>query len=223
MTSFPRLLSSLLFAASSAFSQDATLPKASLALVNAVPVDANVFISFDGVSIWPPGFTPGQSTAAVFFPAGSKKVTLSCDGYATTEAKLDLSPGANCAIVVYPGPIVNDGADKGKRALALYRLPSHPAGQKPPAGMKWSIVVVGSKDPVEVEINGKTMLLSPNKKADFSARSSGVEVKYKGKAIIGTAPEEVSEYWVVLYPKSEDIGMGAALLDHGVFKVPSGG
>jgi len=203
------------------FSQDANLPKSSLALVNAVPGDANLFISFDGASIWPPGFKPGQSTGAVFFPAGSKQVTLSCDGYATTEARLDLTPGANCAIVVYPGNAVIDGPDKGKRSLSIYRLPPHAAGQKSPAKTKWSIILVGNNEPIEVELNGKKTLLPPNKKVDFSAPSSGVEVRHQGKAILGTAPEEVSEYWVVLYPTSQ--GMDAVLLDHGVHKMSDNG
>lgn len=193
--------------------------QASLTVVNAVPGDENVFVSFDEQTIWPPGFTAGQSTAATMFPAGRKKVAIECEGYAKTEAMMELPSGANCAMIMFPGELVAEGPDKGKRRIGVFVPPAHPAQSKPVPGKRWKIVLVGAEKSAEVEINGKKILLTARKSADFSPGSDGVLVKQQGgREILGVAPEEAGEYWVVVFPR--DDGLTAVLLNHSPFKVP---
>jgi len=197
--------------------QQDQLPQTALTVVNAVASPANLFISFDDQSIWPPGFTSGQSTAAVLFPAGRKKAKLACEGYASGEFELDLPSGGSCAIVVYPGEIVASGPDQGKRRLAVFSPKAHQAGAKRPTALRWSAVLVGSRNPVEVEINGKKQFLAPQKLVDLQAGPVGCDVKHLGKTIFGAAPDEPGDYIVVLYPSGE--ALQASLLNHAVVRV----
>lgn len=192
-------------------------PQTALTVVNAVAGPNNLFISFDDQSIWPPGFTSGQSTAAVLFPAGRKKAKFACDGYASGEFDLDLPPGGSCAIIVYPGKVVADGPDQGKRRLAVFSPKPHQASAKKPTAIQWSAVLVGSRSPVEVEVNGTKQLLTPQKLIDFQGGPVGSEVKHRGKTILGAVPEEAGDYIIVLYPVGEELQ--AALLHHAVVNV----
>jgi hypothetical protein len=193
---------------------------ASLTLVNALTGDKNVFVSFDGQSIWPPGFTAGQSTGAVFFPSGSKQIKVECEGFAPSEAKLDLPAGANCAIIIYPGEVVTDGPDKGKRRIGVFLPSPHQPGSQAFKGKRWKAVLVGTSESQEIEINGKKLLLAPRKSVEFTAPPAGVTVRHQNRTLLGAAPEEVGEYWVVVYPG--DNGLQAALLTHSPFKIPAG-
>ena len=201
------------------FSQEsAPVAQASLTVVNAVPGDKNVFVSFDDQSIWPPGFTAGQSTAAVMFPAGKKKIGIECEGYAKTGASIELPSGANCAIIIYPGELIAEGPDKGKRRIGVFVPPPHQPAAKRATGKRWKIVLVGAEKSAEVEINGKKILLSAKKSVDLSPGGEGVVVKYQGSEILGVAPEEAGEYWVVVFPNGD--GVQAVMLNHSPFKVP---
>jgi hypothetical protein len=193
--------------------------QASLSVVNAVPGPNNVFVSFDGGSIWPPGFTPGQSTAAVLFPAGKKSVQIQCEGFATVEANMDLPAGANCAMIIYPGAPVAEGPDRGKRKLSVFVPPSHPPGSKQTTGQRWKIILVGTEQSAELEVNGKKVLLTPRKSIELEQSGAGLEVKYQGKAILGAIPEDSGEYWAVVFPAEG--GLGAVLHNHSAFKVES--
>lgn len=188
--------------------------QSSLSVVNAVPGEKNVFVSFDGQSIWAPGFTPGQSTAAVLFPSGNKLVKLECEGFATSEAKLDLVPGANCAMIFYPGELVESGADKGKRKIGLFSPPPRLRETKDGASKSWKIVLVGSAKPLEVEANGKKVLLTPRKVSELPA-SSSMRISQGGKNILSASPPDNGEFWVVVFPESS--GVAAALLNHSRF------
>jgi hypothetical protein len=197
--------------------QQAEPSQTALTVVNAIAGPDNLFISFDDQSIWPPGFTSGQSTAAVLFPAGRKKAKFSCEGYASGEFELDLPPGGSCAIIVYPGEVVADGPDQGKRRLSVFSPKPHLAGAKRPTAIRWSAVLVGSRSPVEVEVNGKKQLLTPQKRIDLQGGPVGSEVKHRGKTILGATPEEAGDYIIVIYPVGEDLQ--AALLHHAVVRV----
>jgi hypothetical protein len=195
--------------------------QSSLSVVNAVTGDKNLFVSFDGQSIWPPGFTSGQSTASVIFPSGKKDLKIECEGYATTEAKLDLPVGANCALIFYPGELVAEGPDKGKRKVGVFIPAPHMRGARPPAGVRWKVVLVGTQQATEIEINGQKALLTPRKSTEVSpAAGSGISVEHKGKEVLGSAPEEAGEYWVVVFPVSD--GFSAVLLNHTPFPIPPG-
>ena len=82
----------------------------------------------------------------------------------------------------------------------------------------WKIVLVGAEKSAEVEINGKKILLSAKKSVDLSPGGEGVVVKYQGSEILGVAPEEAGEYWVVVFPNGD--GVQAVMLNHSPFKVP---
>jgi hypothetical protein len=194
-------------------------PHASLTLVNAVPSDKNVYISFDGQTIWPPGFTSGQSTGAVMFPSGTKQMKIECEGYAPTEAKIDLPPGANCAMIVFPGEVITDGPDKGKRKISVFLPKPHQAGSQALTKSRWKAVLVGTSASQEVEINGKKMVLEPRKSSEFAATAGGATVRHQGKELLGVAVEDVGEYWVVIF--LGDSSLQAALLTHSPFKVPA--
>lgn len=199
--------------------EESSVAPASLVVVNAVPGQDNVHVSFDGQSIWPPGFTPGQSTAAVMFPSGSKALKIECEGYAATEAKLELPSGANCAIIMYLGELVVDGPDKGKRRIGVFVPSPHMRGAPPARGMRWKAVLVGSAEPREVEINGRRVLLAPRKTTEIPDVDGAVVLKDRGADIFGSAPEDAGEYWVVLYPSGDELK--AVLLNHSPFPVPS--
>lgn len=206
---------------SPALAQDAfTQPQASLSIVNALRADHNVYVSFDDSSIWPPGFAPGQSTAPVLFPAGAQRVKIECEGYAPAEAQLQLPAGANCALIIYPGEVVADGPDKGKRKISAYTPGPHAAGTKPTADKRWKIILVGATAQAELEVNGKKISLSPRKSADISGNSSDVRVSHNGKQIFSAAVEDAGEFWIVVFP-AED-GLTAAMLNHSPFEIPKG-
>jgi hypothetical protein len=218
----PLVVSALLsfFGATAVFSEEPSKGQshASLTIVNAVPGDHNVNVIFDEVSIWPPGFTSGQATAAVFFPAGRKQVKLQCEGYAENKGALELPANANCAFVLYPGELVGEGDDKGKRKINMFVLPSHKAGTKETIGTRWKIVLLGSSSAEEVEVNGARMLLTPRKVVDVPAKGDRLTMKYRGEDIFGSAPEDSGDYWVVVFPSEGELQ--AVLLNHSPLKIP---
>jgi hypothetical protein len=200
--------------------QPSQVAQGSLSVVNAITGDQNLFVSFDGQSIWPPGFTPGQSTAAVIFPSGKKELKVECEGYAATEAKLDLPVGANCALIFYPGEKIAEGPDKGKRKIGVFIPAPHARGSKPPQGIHWKVVLVGTQQTAEIEINGQKVSLAPRKSLAVAPAAGGaISVKHKGKELLGSAPEEAGEYWVVIFPETE--ALAAVLLNHTPFEVPA--
>jgi hypothetical protein len=198
--------------------QDAQAPpQSSLVVVNAISGTKNVFVSFDGESIWPPGFTAGQSTGAVMFPSGSKQLKIECEGYASTDAKLELPVGANCAIIIYPGEVVAEGPDKGKRRIGVFMPAPHHPGNKELTRSRWKAVLVGAYSSQEVDINGKKVVLTPRKSTEFVSSTNGVTVRHQGRDLLGVAPEEAGEYWVVIFPG--DSNLQAVLLTHSPFKI----
>lgn len=218
-----RSLSIFLFFAAAltagATEQPSQVGQSSLSVVNAITGDKNLFVSFDGQSIWPPGFTPGQSTASVIFPSGKKELKVECEGYATAEAKLDLQSGANCALIFYPGETILEGPDKGKRKIGVFVPAPHVRGTKPPSGVRWKVVLVGTQQPAELEINGQKALLAPRKPLEVPVAARGaISVKHKDKEVLGSAPEDAGEYWVVVFPENE--GVAAVLLVHTPSEVP---
>lgn len=198
-----------------AFAEDesASSGQASLAIVNAVSGDKNLFVSFDGQSIWPPGFTPGQSTASVMFPSGKKKLKVECEGYAPTEAVLDLPKGANCAVIFYPGNVAIEGPDKGKRKIGVFVPAPHLPGASAPKEIRFRIVSVGNSEPLELKVNGRKEIFLPSKSREISrSGQSLLRLEHQGVELFSTAPEEEGEYWVVIFPGSD--GLSAVMLAH---------
>lgn len=188
-----------------------------LVIVNTLPGPGNLFVKFGPEEIWPPGFTPGQSTGAVAFPSGKKAVEARCEGFVTTRLEGELAPKANCAMVFYPGAEVKDGPDKGKRKIGLFQPESLRDGAR---GNTWRIIFLGSEVPAALEVNGKTMTLQPGRAEKIdSGQSHFVEVKSAGESIFASSPEDPGEYWVVVY-EAQPKKLAAALLSHLAYPVP---
>jgi len=205
---------------SSASQGEASAGQASLAIVNAVPSDKNLFVSFDGESIWPPGFVPGQSTASVMFSAGKKKLRVECEGFASAEGVLELPTGANCAAVFYSGEIANEGPDKGKRKIGVFLPTPHPPTASAPKDVSFKVVLVGATDPVELHVNGKKEVFLPSKTRLMGGLQQGLfSIEHKGSELLKASPDEPGEYLVVVYPSANKLS--AVLLNHSPFKVPS--
>jgi hypothetical protein len=186
-------------------------------IVNTLPGPGNLFVKFGAEEIWPPGFTPGQSTGAVGFPSGKKAIEARCEGFVTTRLDGELVPKANCAMVFYPGSEVKDGPDKGKRKIGLFQ----PEPLKGPVkGKSWHLILVGTSASSTLEINGRAMTLQPGRaeKIELGGKNF-VEVKQGGETILAQSPEEPGEYWVVVYelqPKK----LAAVLLNHLFYPLP---
>lgn len=188
-----------------------------LVIVNTLPGPGNLFVKFGPEEIWPPGFTPGQSTGAVGFPSGKKAVEARCQGFVTTRLEGELAPKANCAMVFYPGSEVKDGPDKGKRKIGLFQ----PEPLKGPVQSKnWHVILVGTTGSSRLDINGQTMTLQPGRaeKIEMGGKHF-VEVKQGGETILAQSPEEPGEYWVVVY-EAQPNKLAAALLNHLAYPVP---
>lgn len=186
-------------------------------IVNTLPGPGNLFVKFGPEEIWPPGFTPGQSTGAVAFPSGKKTIEARCQGFVTTRLEGELAPKANCAMVFYPGPEVKDGPDKGKRKIGLFQ----PEPLKGPVkGKSWHVILVGATASSTLEINGRAVTLQPGRaeKIELGGKHF-VEVKQGGETILAQSPEEPGEYWVVVY-EAQPNKLAAALLNHMAYPVP---
>lgn len=193
-------------AATPAQSQNVVAPsEASLMIINAVPGKNSVFISFDGQSIWPLGFSSGTSTSAVTFPAGIKRMEITCDGYVAAVADLELSADSKYALVVYPGDVVTDGPDSGKRRLAAF-VPAPLTAEKGRSSQKtWKIVLVGAAKQAQVEINDKVLRLEPRKPSLLTPGEGMLVVRHDGREILATAPQGGGEYWVVVFPTETEL------------------
>ncbi|NCW28112.1 MAG: hypothetical protein EBV83_07465 [Verrucomicrobia bacterium] len=193
------------------------ISSSTLVVVNTLPGPGNLFVKLGPEAIWPPGFTPGQSTGAVVFPSGKKVVEARCEGFVTSRMDGELAPKANCAMVFYPGAEVKEGPDKGKRKIGLFQ-PEPLRG--PVKGKNWHIILVGTMASSSLEINGKTVTLQPGRaeKIELGGKNF-VEVKQGGESILAQSPEEPGEYWVVVY-EAQANKLAAALLNHLAYPVP---
>lgn len=188
-------------------------------VVNTLPGPGNLFVRFGPENIWPPGFSPGQSTGAVAFPAGKKAVEARCEGFVTTRLEAEIPAKANAAMVFYPGAEVKDGPDKGKRKIGLFQPEPHRAEIK---GRNWKIILVGGPTSATLSVNGGTMPLQRDRPETIGeGAGNGVEVKNGGETIFTAGVSDPGEYWVVVY-ESEPGKLAAVLLNHLAYSVPSG-
>lgn len=192
-------------------------PSSTLVVVNALPGPGNLFLKFGAEEIWPPGFTPGQSTGAVAFPSGKKAVEARSENFVTTKLDAELAPKANCAMVFYPGSEVKDGPDKGKRKIGLFQ--PEPLRQEV-KGISWKIILVGASKSVSLEINGKKLTLEPERaqKIDPGERSY-VAVRSGADLVLEHAPDGPGEYWLVIY-EGEAKKLTATVLNHLSYPLP---
>ena len=194
------------------------LPTSStVVIVNALPGPGNLFVKFGAEEIWPPGFTSGQSTGAVAFPAGKKVVEARCEGFITTRHQGELTPKANSAMLFFPGEEIQSGPDKGKRKIALFQPEPLLSEVK---GQRWKTILVGVTSPLSLEVNGKALTLQPGKPTEIDqAGKNFIEIKAAGESILAASPEDPGEYWVVVY-ESQPKKFAAILLNHLAYPVP---
>ena len=192
--------------------------KCSVTLVNALPGPANLHVKFGSEDIWPPGFTPGQSTGAVLFPFGKKAVELSCEGFATTKEEIVLPAKSNVAMVFYPGEEIMDGPNKGKKKIALFSpppiLPDHP-----PQGKNWHILLAGPLSQARLSVNAKMVDLKLGQPTTSDAGGGRILLESGKKTLLAASPEGDGNYWVVVFGDNPD-SLQAVLLNHIAYTVP---
>ena len=188
-----------------------------LVIVNTLPGPGNLFVKFGPEEIWPPGFTPGQSTGAVGFPSGKKMVEARCQGFVTTRLEGELAPKANCAMVFYPGAQVKDGPDKGKRKIGLFQPDPLRGGAQ---SKSWHIILVGAVGPATLQVNEQPVMLEPGRSQRIETGGKHfVEVKQAGDTLLAESPEDPGQYWVVVY-EGQPGKLTAVLLNHLPYSVP---
>ena len=192
--------------------------QASLTLVNALPGPQNLHVKLGQEDIWPAGFTPGQSTGAVLFPAGKKKVQMLCEGFAQTEGEILMPPGGNSAMVFFPGEEIKDGPDKGKKKIGLFSPPSILPNQ-PLQGKNWSVLLVGPMDQAKLSLNGQPVELRKGGPSQRAGKGGSMVINYGEKTIFSSSPDVDGNYWVILYGESIE-NTQAVLLNHVAYTVP---
>ena len=191
---------------------------ASLTLVNALPGPQNLHVKLGQEDIWPAGFTPGQSTGAVLFPAGKKKVQMLCEGFAQTEGEILMPPGGNSAMVFFPGEEIKDGPDKGKKKIGLFCPPPILPNQ-PLQGKNWSVLLVGPLERAKLSLNGQPVELRKGEPSQRAGKGGSMVINYGEKPIFSSNPDGDGNYWVILYGQSEE-NIQAVLLNHVAYTVP---
>lgn len=192
--------------------------KCSVTLVNALPGPANLHVKFGSEDIWPPGFTPGQSTGAVLFPFGRKAVELNCEGFATTKEEIAFPARSNVAMVFFPGEEVKDGPDKGKKKIAVFCPPPILPGH-PPQGKNWNVLLVGPLSQARLSLNSKMLDLKLGQPTTLNAGRGGISLENGNKLLLAVSPEEDGNYWVVVFGDNPD-SLQAVILNHIAYTVP---
>ena len=177
--------------------------KCSVTLVNALPGPANLHVKFGSEDIWPPGFTPGQSTGSVFFPSGKKQVELSCEGFAKTREEILLPAGANFAMIFFPGEEIQDGPEKGKRKIGMFTPPPI-LPSKPTKGKEWHALLVGPLTQAKLNINKQPVNLNRGQAVDLTSVRGEMVVENGEKLLLAMNPEDSGNYWVVAYGDKTD-------------------
>lgn len=192
--------------------------QASLTLVNALPGPENLHVKFGQEDIWPAGFTPGQSTGAVLFPSGKKKVQLSCAGFAPTLEEISLPPGGNFGMVFFPGEKVKDGPDAGKKKIGVFCPPPILPDQLPQR-KNWSVLLVGPLERMKVKINGQGTDLEQGKPVPWKGDGGRMVVECGERMLLASSPEGDGNYWVILMGENEE-SIQAVVLNHVMYDVP---
>lgn len=192
--------------------------QASLTLVNALPGPENLHVKFGQEDIWPPGFTPGQSTGGVLFPSGKKKVQLICEGFALTEAEISLPSGGNCAMILFPGEESKEGPDKGKKKIGLF-CPAPILPNQAPQGKTWNALLAGSVDRVKLNLNGQPVEMRKGEPIKVDGKEGRMVVESGERMLLASSPEGEGNYWVILFGDKEE-SIQAVLLNHLVYSVP---
>lgn len=190
----------------------------SLTLLNALPGPGNLRIKLGPEDIWPPGFTPGQSTGGVLFPSGKKSLELACEGFVNTKTEIVLPTGANFAMIFFPGEEITEGPDKGKRKIGMFAPPPILPNQ-PPTGKNWQMLLAGPLAQASLKIDKKPLNLVRGQPIDLGSEKGQMIVENGDKLLFAANPDENGNYWVVVFGDKPD-SLQAALLNHIRYTVP---
>jgi hypothetical protein len=191
--------------------------KVSLTLVNALPGPENLHVLIASQELWPPGFTPGQSTGGVILPGGKPAMEARCAGFVSTKFTADLPNRANCAMVFYPGEEIKDGPDKGKRKIGVFFPPPILQGQAP-KGKNWQALLVGPLTEVTLAFNDKPIRLSIGQPLKVEARG-GVDIKSNGKPLYSSNPDDSGNFWLIIFGEAQE-KLSVVQLNHIYFEIP---
>jgi hypothetical protein len=191
--------------------------KASIVLVNALPGPENLHVSMASQELWPPGFTPGQSTGGVILPGGKPAMEARCAGFVSTKFTADLPNRANCAMVFYPGEEIKDGPDKGKRKIGVFFPPPILEGQAP-KGKNWQALLVGPLTEAALSFNDKPFRLSIGQPLKVEVRGA-VEIKSDGKPLYFSNPDGSGNFWLIIFGEAQE-KLSVVQLNHIYFEIP---
>ena len=189
----------------------------SLTLVNALAGPKNLYVKMGAEVIWPPGFTPGQSTGAVLFPSGKKTMELTCEGFARTQTEILMPAGGNVAMVFYPGEEMKEGPDKGKRKIGVYCPPPILPGQ-PPKGKNWQVLLVGPLAQARLSVNSKSVDLAMGQPHTVASEAGRILVENGDKTLLTASPEGAGNYWAIIFGDGKD-SLQAVYLNHVAYSV----
>jgi hypothetical protein len=191
--------------------------KVSLTLVNALPGPENLHVLMASQELWPPGFTPGQSTGGVILPGGKPAMEARCAGFVSTKFTADFPNRANCAMVFYPGEEIKEGPDKGKRKIGVFFPPPILQGQAPKA-KNWQALLVGPLTEATLAFNDKPIRLSIGQPLKVDSRG-GVDIKSDGKPLYSSNPDDSGNFWLIISGETQD-KLSVVQLNHIFFEVP---
>jgi|GEM_PF-5941955 len=191
--------------------------KVSLTLANALPGPENLHVLMASQDLWPPGFTPGQSTGGVILPGGKPAMEAHCTGFVSTKFTADFPNRANCAMVFYPGEEVKEGPDKGKRKIGVFFPPPILEGQAP-KGKNWQALLVGPLTEAALSFNDKPFRLSIGQPLKVEVRGS-VDIKSNGIPLYSSNPDDSGNFWLIIFGETQD-KLSVVQLNHVFFEVP---
>jgi hypothetical protein len=191
--------------------------KVSLTLVNALPGPENLHVLMASQELWPPGFTPGQSTGGVILPGGKPAMEARCAGFVSTKFTAELPNRANCAMVFYPGEEIKEGPDKGKRKIGVFFPPPILEGQTP-KGKNWQALLVGPLTEATLAFNDKPIRLSVGEPLKLDGRGA-VDIKSNGKPLYSSNPDDSGNFWLIISGETQD-KLSIVQLNHVFFEIP---
>ena len=191
--------------------------KVSLTLANALPGPENLHVSMASQDLWPPGFTPGQSTGGVILPGGKPAMEARCAGFVSTKFTADLPNRANCAMVFYPGEEIKEGLDKGKRKIGVFFPPPILEGQAP-KGKNWQALLVGPLNEATLAFNDKPIRLSVGEPLKVESRGN-LDIKSNGIPLFSSNPDDSGNFWLIIFGETQD-KLSVVQLNHVFFEIP---
>jgi len=191
--------------------------KMSLTLVNALPGPENLHVLMASQELWPPGFTPGQSTGGVILPGGKPAMEARCTGFVSTKFTADFPNRANCAMVFYPGEEIKEGPDKGKRKIGVFFPPPILEGQAPKV-KNWEALLVGPLTQATLTVNEKPIRLSIGQPLKVECRD-GVDIKSNGMPLYSSNPDDSGNFWLIISGETQE-KLSVVQLNHIYFEIP---